>query len=76
MALNWNASTDNVGVTGYRVYRGGTEIGSVGTTTSYTDTTVAGATTYSYTVRAFDAAGQPVGPEQRRQLRRRRRPPR
>ena len=57
VALNWNASTDNVGVTGYRIYRGGTQIGTVGTTTSYTDTTVAPNTSYSYTVRAEDAAG-------------------
>ena len=57
VSLNWNASSDNVGVTGYKVYRGGTEIGSVGATTAYTDTTVAGSTTYSYTVRATDAAG-------------------
>jgi fibronectin type 3 domain-containing protein len=57
VVLNWNASTDNVGVTGYRIYRGGTEIASIGDTTSYTDTSAAGATTYSYTVRALDAAG-------------------
>ena len=57
VALSWTASTDNVGVAGYRVYRGGAEIASVGATTSYTDTTVAGGTTYSYTVRAVDAAG-------------------
>ena len=43
VALNWNASTDNVGVTGYRVYRGGTEIASLGNMTSYTDTTSPGA---------------------------------
>ena len=54
---SWNASTDNVGVTGYRVYRGATQIATVGTTTSYTDTTVAPGTSYSYTVRAVDAAG-------------------
>ena len=57
VALSWTAATDNVGVTGYKVYRGGTEIASLGTVTSYTDTTVAGSTTYSYTVRAVDAAG-------------------
>ena len=57
VALNWTAATDNVGVTGYKVYRGGTEIASIGAVTSYTDTTVAGSTTYSYTVRATDAAG-------------------
>jgi chitodextrinase len=52
--LSWNASTDNVGVTGYRVYRGGTQIGTSATTT-YADSTVVGSTTYSYTVAAHDA---------------------
>ena len=56
VVLNWNASTDNVGVTGYRIYRGGTEIASVaGNVLTYTNTGVAGPV--SYTVRAFDAAG-------------------
>ena len=54
--LAWNASTDNVGVTGYRVYRGGTQIASVSSTT-YSDTGLTPSTTYSYTVAAFDAAG-------------------
>ena len=57
VALNWIASTDNVGVTGYRIYRGSAQIGTVGTSTSYTDTSVAANTGYSYTVRAEDAAG-------------------
>ncbi len=56
--LSWNASTDNVAVTGYTVYRDGTEIGAVsGSSLAYSDTTVAVATTYQYTVDAFDAAG-------------------
>jgi acid phosphatase type 7 len=54
--LSWNASSDNVGVTGYDVYRGGTLVASV-PGTSYTDTTVSAGTSYSYTVRARDAAG-------------------
>src|SRR5207302_3682493 len=37
--LSWTASSDNVGVSGYRVYRGGTQIGTPGTT-SFTDTSV------------------------------------
>ena len=38
----WQASTDNVGVTGYRVYRGTTQIASLGASaTSYTDTGLA-----------------------------------
>ncbi|MEE9445170.1 MAG: hypothetical protein V3V19_05850, partial [Cocleimonas sp.] len=53
--IRWTASTDNVAVTGYRIYRNGTQIGT-GTTTTFSDTTVLPTTTYSYTVRAFDAA--------------------
>jgi cellulose 1,4-beta-cellobiosidase len=56
VALSWTASTDNVGVTGYRVYRGGTLIASP-TGTSYTDTGLTNGTAYSYTVAATDAAG-------------------
>ncbi len=55
VALSWTGSTDNVGVTGYKVYRGGVEIASV-TTTAYTNTGLT-AGTYQYTVKAFDAAG-------------------
>ncbi len=56
--VTWNASTDNVGVTGYTVYRNGTSLATVsGTTLSYSDTTIAGLSTYSYTVDAFDAMG-------------------
>ncbi|MCD1260434.1 fibronectin type III domain-containing protein [Paenibacillus athensensis] len=56
ISLAWNASTDNVGVTGYDVYRGGSLVGSV-TGTSYTNTGLSAGTTYSYTVKAKDAAG-------------------
>src|SRR3989344_5748408 len=54
--LAWTASTDNVGVTGYRVYRGGTQVASP-STTSYSDTSLSPSTTYSYTVAAVDGAG-------------------
>jgi chitodextrinase len=54
--LSWNASTDNVGVTGYQILRGGNQVGTA-SLTSFTDTTVAPGTTYSYTVKALDAAG-------------------
>src|SRR3954447_666582 len=56
--LRWSASKDNVAVTGYRVYRGGTQIGqtSAGVLT-YADLAVMPGTLYSYTVRATDAAG-------------------
>ncbi|EAU63945.1 sheath polysaccharide-degrading enzyme [Stigmatella aurantiaca DW4/3-1] len=54
--LSWNASSDNVGVSGYDVYRNGSAVGSSGTN-SYSDTGLAASTAYSYTVRARDAAG-------------------
>ncbi|WP_406049078.1 discoidin domain-containing protein [Kribbella sp. NBC_00889] len=55
--LNWNASTDNVGVTGYDVYANGQLRTSVaGTVLTYTDNQPA-STTISYFVRAKDAAG-------------------
>lgn len=56
VALSWTASADNVGVTGYKVLRNGTQIGTT-TSTSYTDTSVAANTTYTYTAQAYDAAG-------------------
>jgi hypothetical protein len=56
IALSWTASTDNVGVSGYRVLRGGTQIATV-TGTTFTDTGLSPATSYAYQVIAFDAAG-------------------
>ncbi|KKT59378.1 MAG: Sheath polysaccharide-degrading enzyme, partial [Candidatus Giovannonibacteria bacterium GW2011_GWA1_44_25] len=55
--LSWTASTDNVGVAGYKVFRGGVQIATVTTGTSYSNTGLTAATTYSYTVSAYDAAG-------------------
>lgn len=57
VTLSWTASTDNVGVTGYDVFQGGTLIGSTTGATTYTATGLAAATTYSFTVKAKDAAG-------------------
>ncbi|TDD61621.1 hypothetical protein E1263_06955 [Kribbella antibiotica] len=56
VSLAWNASTDNVGVTGYAVYRNGTEVATASGTT-YTDTGRTASTSYTYTVKARDAAG-------------------
>ncbi len=56
--LTWAESTDNVGVTGYQVLRDGVQVASVAPTPrSYTDNAVAQGTSYSYTIRATDAAG-------------------
>lgn len=54
--LSWSGATDNVAVTGYDVYQGGSLIGSTAST-SYTVTGLTPSTTYSFTVRAKDAAG-------------------
>src|SRR5256885_611778 len=54
--LSWSASTDNVGVTGYIVRRNGVQVATP-VTTSFADTGLSAATTYSYTVAARDAAG-------------------
>jgi len=54
--LTWSASSDNVGVTGYNVFRNGIQVGTASSTT-YTDTGLSASTTYIYTVSAFDAGG-------------------
>jgi len=54
--LTWIASTDNVGVVGYRIYRNSAQIGTA-TTAMYSDTGLIGGTTYLYSVSAYDAAG-------------------
>ncbi|MFL5347220.1 MAG: lamin tail domain-containing protein [Hyalangium sp.] len=59
--LSWSASSDNVGVTGYNIYRStnGTSFSLAGssTTTGFSDLGLANATTYWYRVTATDAAG-------------------
>jgi len=58
--LTWSASTDNVAVTGYIIYRStssgsqGSEVGRSATTT-FTDTSATRRTWY-YSIRAYDAA--------------------
>lgn len=54
--LYWRPSIDNIGVTGYDVYRGGVKVGST-TSVGFSDTGLTASTAYSYTVRAKDAAG-------------------
>ena len=55
VSLTWNASSDAVGVTGYRVYRNGTQIAAPASNSYIDGNLVPG--TYSYTVAAVDAAG-------------------
>ncbi len=56
ISIKWNTSSDNVGVKGYNVFRDGTKIGTT-SSTSYTNAGLASNTTYSYSVSAYDAAG-------------------
>ena len=56
LTLGWNASTDSVGVTGYDIFRNGTKVASV-TSTSSTQTGLTCGTSYAFAVVAYDAAG-------------------
>jgi hypothetical protein len=54
--LSWSASIDNMGVTGYIIFKDGKEL-MRNNETGFTDTTVVAGATYNYKVQAFDAAG-------------------
>ena len=56
LSLSWNASTDNVGVSGYDVYKNGTLLAST-SNTSYNVTALTASTNYTFYVKAKDAAG-------------------
>lgn len=55
--LTWDAATDNVGVTAYKVYRDDIAIQTLGNVTSWSNTGLAPSTEYTYKVSACDAAG-------------------
>ncbi len=62
--VTWNASTDNIGVAGYAVFRNGTQVGTT-ITADYFDVNLSASASYSYAVLAYDAAGNrsaAVGP--------------
>ncbi|THG34234.1 carbohydrate-binding protein [Glaciibacter flavus] len=54
-SLAWTASSGTVN--GYNVYRGGSKVGTTAST-SYTDTGLSASTAYSYTVKAYNSAGE------------------
>lgn len=56
ISLTWDASTDNIGVIGYDVYRGSQKVATT-STTNYTDLNLIANTAYSYQIQAKDAAG-------------------
>ncbi|MBR7827887.1 fibronectin type III domain-containing protein [Actinospica sp. MGRD01-02] len=59
--LTWKQSSDDTGVAGYDIYRNGSLIGST-TFTTYTDLELAGNTSYQYTIKAYDPAGNLSAP--------------
>jgi hypothetical protein len=56
MTITWKASSDNVAVSAYDLYRGGVLVKS-GVTSPYTDSGLTPNTPYTYTIKARDAAG-------------------
>jgi len=58
--ISWDASTDDIGVTGYDVYRDGVFLKSV-TGTSTSDTGLSPDIEYCYTVSAYDVVGNESG---------------
>ena len=57
--VSWAASTDATGVAGYKVYKDGgpNPVGTVTSGLTYKDTGLAAGSTHTYTVSAYDAAG-------------------
>jgi chitodextrinase len=58
--LSWMASTDNVGVAGYQVFRGAALVSTTANNT-FIDQGLTQNTSYTYTVKSFDAAGNVSG---------------
>src|SRR6185437_5474685 len=54
--LSWTASTDNVGVAGYKIFRDNSQVGTTTSGTTYSDTGLTASSTHTYTVKAYDAA--------------------
>ncbi|MEJ1241661.1 carbohydrate-binding protein [Chryseolinea sp. T2] len=57
VTMSWTAATDNVAVTRYEVYNNLTQLLGTSATTSITLSNLSANTTYGFSVRAFDAAG-------------------
>ena len=71
MYLGWDAATDNIGVTGYRIYRNGVHVATVSGTAWTDDSGLKRKTTYTWGVAAVDAAGN-VSPQAKKSARTRR----
>jgi chitodextrinase len=58
--LTWNASTDNIALAGYKIYRDNLEI-ATSATNAYSNTGLTASTTYTYAVAAYDYSGNTSG---------------
>lgn len=56
VSIGWQASKDNLKVKGYQIFRDGKKV-STSSKTSYTNSNLIPGTQYTFTVRAYDAAG-------------------
>lgn len=68
ITLSWDASTDDVAVAGYTVYRNGMQVRTT-TGTTLKDTGLTRRTSYDYTVESFDRAGNTSSPSATRTAR-------
>ena len=68
VSLSWTAASDDTAVVGYEIYRDGALLATRGTATTYADVTVQPRSTYEYSVRAFDAAGNRSSPSEARSV--------
>ena len=55
ISIAWNASSDNVAISGYRIFRNSALVGTT-TSTSFTDTGLNASTTYQYIIQAYDSS--------------------
>jgi len=55
--IDWSASTDNIGVVGYKLLANGAQVGTTTTELTFTHSGLTQLTPYTHTVRAYDAAG-------------------
>lgn len=58
ISFSWTASTDNVAVAGYKIYRNGVKIGDV-SVTNFTDKNLTPETPYTYQIAAYDTSNNP-----------------
>ncbi|QLG46776.1 fibronectin type III domain-containing protein [Costertonia aggregata] len=57
VGLSWSGATDDTAVTGYKVYTNGGLSSTLGNVSSYEATGLTAATTYTFVIKALDAAG-------------------